>query len=221
MQNLDSQHGLFSAEIQTRSLHHVVYAAVVDAIHKGELDPGDRVSEVDIARKLGISRSPVREAFARLAHDGLVEQRPRRGTFVTEFSRDDIAEIREVRALIEGYASRIACHNLEKCHEQELQQLIAAMVNSADECDWIRTASLNARFHESVVELAGKKTLNRVWGALDPLAWLVAATVPRDHAHDPEDLQERHERLVAALRTGDPDVAEDAFRGHILSPRQG
>src|SRR5690242_1003750 len=98
--------------LQDRSLHHDVYGLIVDAIHRGELKPGDRITEGEVAGRLGISRSPVREAFARLIHDGLVVQNPRRGTYIAKLEPADIDEIREVRALIEGYAARLAASRL-------------------------------------------------------------------------------------------------------------
>lgn len=201
--------------LQDRSLHHSVYSLVVDAIHAGEVKPGDRLSEVDIAERLGISRSPVREAFARLAHDGLVERHPRRGTFVASFQEEDIAQISDVRALIEGYAARIACVRMTAEDEDSLQDAISLMVDAAQQRDWIRTVNVNAHFHELVVNLAGSVVLRRVWASLDPLAWLIATTVPPGHFHDPNDLLTRHQALVNALRSGDPDTAETAFRHHV------
>ncbi len=206
----------FSEQVRKRSLHNLVYEAIVEAIHNGALGPGDRVNEVEIAERLGVSRSPVREALARLAHDGLVEHRPRRGAFVAEFTERDIREIREVRAMIEAHAARLACRNIGAADERRLRGLIDRMEDAALERDWTRTASHNARFHETIVELADNNVLRRVWGVLDPLAWLVAASVPPDSHHDPVDVRERHERLLGALLSGDPDQAEEGVRSHIV-----
>ena len=205
-----------SEQIENRSLHHIVYTTIVDAIHNGDLEPGDRISEVAIAERLGISRSPVREALARLAHDGLVEQRPRRGTFVAEFTEKDIAEIREARAMIEARAAREACLKIGEAEERKLRGLIDKMEDSALELDWTKTAVLNARFHEAIVEIADNNVLRRIWGVLDPLAWLVAASVPPDSYHDPVDVRDRHEWLLDALLSGDPDQAEEGVRSHIV-----
>lgn len=206
--------------LHDRALHHVVYALVVDAIHDGELKPGDHLSEADIAERLGISRSPVREAFTHLAHDGLVERKPRRGTFVAKVQEGDIDQINEVRSLIEGYAARVACSRLTGDDECMLRTILAQMVSSARDRDWIRTVRLNARFHETVVNLSGNSVLSRIWASLDPLVWLIATTVPPGRFHDPDDLVTRHEALIKALRSGDPVIAEDAFRNHISRAAQ-
>lgn len=220
MRPVRSAHTQSSDGLEDRALHHVVYALVVDAIHGGWLKPGDRLSEADIAERLGISRSPVREAFARLAYDGLVERRPRRGTFVAKAQEGEIEQINEVRSLIEGYAARIACSRMTDEDECTLRTIIVQMVDSARERDWMQTVRLNARFHETVVNLPGNSVLSRIWSSLDPLVWLIATTVPPGRFHDPDDLTTRHEALVDALRSADPDTAEEAFRNHIVRAAQ-
>jgi len=188
---------------------------IVDAIHRGELRPGDRITESELAGRLGISRSPVREAFARLIHDGLVVQSPRRGTFVAKLEREDIEDIQEVRALVEGHAARRAAARITPSDVAELRGLVDVLVAAATGEDWIRVVRLNARFHETVVRLTGNKALLRIWSILDPLAWLIPTTVPVGHRHNARDLFDRHSALIDALASGDPERAEEAFRAHI------
>ncbi|HEY8292596.1 MAG TPA: GntR family transcriptional regulator [Thermomicrobiales bacterium] len=201
--------------MQDRSLHNDVYGLIVEAIHCGDLKPGDRITEGELAGRLGISRSPVREAFARLIHDGLVVQKPRRGTFVAKLERDDIEDIQEVRALVEGHAARRAAAKITLSDMAALRELVAIMVEAAMGTDWIQVVRLNARFHETVVRLTGNKALLRIWSVLDPLAWLIPTTVPVGHQHNPQDLFDRHTALIDALASGDPQRAEEAFRAHI------
>jgi DNA-binding GntR family transcriptional regulator len=201
--------------VEDRSLHNDVYGLIVEAIHCGDLKPGDRITEGELAGRLGISRSPVREAFARLIHDGLVVQRPRRGTFVAKLERNDIEDIQEVRALVEGHAARRAAAKITPSDGAALRELVTIMVDAAMGTDWIQVVRLNARFHETVVRLTGNTALLRIWSVLDPLAWLIPTTVPVGHQHNPQDLFDRHTALIAALESGDPQRAEDAFRAHI------
>jgi DNA-binding GntR family transcriptional regulator len=201
--------------VEDRSLHNDVYGLIVEAIHCGDLKPGDRITEGELAGRLGISRSPVREAFARLIHDGLVVQRPRRGTFVAKLERNDIEDIQEVRALVEGHAARRAAAKITPSDGAALRELVTIMVDAAMGTDWIQVVRLNARFHETVVRLTGNTALLRIWSVLDPLAWLIPTTVPVGHQHNPQDLFDRHTALIAALESGDPQCAEDAFRAHI------
>lgn len=209
-----------SEDVGDRSLHNVVYAAIVDRIHRGELEPGDRLNEADIADRLGISRGPVRDAISRLAHEGLVVRKPRSGSFVAKLSTKDLEEIHDARQLLEGYAARHACLRMTPEDAAELRGLIAAMAEAARNEHWTEGASLNARFHQTVVRSAKNTILLRFWTVLDPLAWLLAPAVTPYKVAEPEDLVTRHQALLDALLSGDPDAAEEAFRRHIAATGQ-
>ena len=199
-----------------RSLKHEVYAAIVALIHRGELRPGDRISEADIAARLGISRAPVREGFSQLTHEGLIVRKPRSASFVAQLSPKDLDDIVDTRILIEGHAARRACTRITATDVAELRDLIAAMAESADDDDlWTETALLNARFHQTVIRIADNEILVKIWQTLHPLLWLLApAVVPRKR-HNRASLVTRHQALLAALQDGDPDRAEAAFREHV------
>ncbi len=200
---------------EDRSLHHDVYAVIVEWVQDGTLRPGDRINEAAIARQLGISRGPVREAMTRLDNEGLVIRRPRRGAVVAEFTPKDLDDIVAVRQVVEGYAARCACQLLTPSDISDLESLIAAMHTSALAGQWTETATLNARFHQTVVRIADNRLLHKFWQSLHPLGWLLAPTVSPHKPHDPDDLRARHEALLAALQAGDPDQAEAAFRQHV------
>jgi DNA-binding GntR family transcriptional regulator len=200
-----------------RSLKLEVYAAIVAQIHRGELRPGERVSEADVATRLGISRAPVREAFAQLAYEGLIVHKPRSGNFVARLTQKDLDDIRDARILIECHAARRACRRITAADAEELRGLIAAMGQTvAVDHQWADAASLNARFHETVARIADNRILERLWRSLDPLAWLLAPAALPHQPHSPADLVAQHEHLLAALLAGDPDAAADAFKAHIL-----
>jgi DNA-binding GntR family transcriptional regulator len=203
-----------------RSLKHDVYAAIVARIHRGELRPGDRVSEADVAARLGISRAPVREALSLLAYEGLIVRKPRSGNFIAELTQQDIEDIREARVLLEGHAARRACLRITGEDAAELRALIAAMATAAvdpvDPDHWTTAASLNAQFHLTVARIAGNRVLERLWRVLDPLAWLLAPATRTNWEHSPNDLVARHELLLNALLEGDPDKAQAAFAAHIM-----
>ncbi len=203
-----------------RSLQHDVYAVIVDWIHQGTLRPGERISEAAIARHLGISRGPVREAISRLDHEGLVVRRPRRGAVISEFTVKDLEEIASVRELIEGHAARSACQLLTSRDVDMLDTLIASMKTAAEAGQWTATAVLNGRFHQFVVRTANNKILNKMWQTLHPLAWLLAPAASAKQSHDAESMVVRHQYLLDVLRAGDPDRAEEAFRQHVAHSTQ-
>jgi DNA-binding GntR family transcriptional regulator len=204
-----------------RSLKLEVYAAIVAQIHRGELRPGDRVGEADVASRLGISRAPVREAFSQLAHEGLIVRKPRSGNFIARLSQKDLEDIRDARILIECHAARRACTRITAADADELRGLIAAMGETAAVHEqWTDAASLNARFHETVARIADNRILERLWRSLDPLAWLLAPAALPNQTHSPSSLVAEHERLLAALLAGVPDYAAAAFEEHILGASQ-
>lgn len=212
-----------AGQLGDRSLKHDVYAAIVARIHRGELRPGDRVSEADVADRLGISRAPVREAMSQLAHEGLIVRKPRSGSFIAELSQTDLEDIREARLLLECHAARRACLRITSEDAAELRALITAMATTAADPDpdrWTATASLNAQFHQTVTRIAGNRVLERLWRGLDPLAWLLAPASEPNWDHSPLDLVARHEMLLKALLSGDPDRAEAAFAAHIKNAAQ-
>jgi len=88
-----------------RALHMDVEACVLDLLRSGEVQPGDRLSEAELARRLGISRTPVREAMARLLRDGVLQHSPRRGVFVPQHVPAQIEEVASLRAVLEGFAA--------------------------------------------------------------------------------------------------------------------
>jgi DNA-binding GntR family transcriptional regulator len=199
-----------------RSLKREVYAVIVALIHRGELRPGDRISEADIAARLGISRAPVREAFSQLTHEGLIVRKPRSASFVAQLSPKDLEDIVDTRILIEGHAARRACARITAADAAELRDLIAEMADSADDVDqWTNTALLNARFHQTVIRIADNEVLANIWQTLHPLLWLLAPAVVPQKRHNRASLVARHQALLAALQNGDPDQAEAAFRDHV------
>jgi DNA-binding GntR family transcriptional regulator len=186
-------------------------------IHRGDLRPGDRISEAAIAQRLGISRGPVREAFSRLAHEGLMVHKPRSGNFIARLTPEDLDDIRDARALLESHAAARACLRMSVEKLDTLREIARALEVAARVRYWTEAASLNAKFHQTVVTFSGSTMLLRLWQAMDPLAWLLASAVPARKPHAAEDTAARHQRLIDALAAGDPQCAADAFRDHIVA----
>jgi DNA-binding GntR family transcriptional regulator len=202
---------------ESRALHLDVEAYVLELIRRGEVRPGDRISEAGLARRLGISRTPVREAMARLLRDGILEHSPRRGVFVPQQSAADIEEITSLRAVLEAFAARRAAARISPAELQRLRDLVEAGAEAARHGDWLTMEEHNAAFHDRLVHAAGHRLLLRAWRLLSPTAWKqIAATrpVPPSPA-TVEDFRERHHRLIAALASGDAERAAQAATVHV------
>lgn len=185
---------------------------ILQWILEGELAPGSRIVETRVARELGVSQAPVREALRDLATLGVVEMRPYRGASVREPSKTDLVEAMEVRAELEALAGRQAATKISDEELETLRALIDEMHELADVGDAHGHALSNTAFHETVVRASRNKTLLRMWSMLEPYArTYVTAMVP---GTDLVWLGERHQAIVAALAEGDSAQAAETMRVH-------
>lgn len=198
--------------ISTRALRESVFQRLRQAILAGRLRPGDRLLESDIARQMQVSRAPVREALRLLENDGLVETAAHRGTFVTTVEPDECRELYELRAVIEGYAARLAVR--KGADARGLRPLIEAMRAAAAADDDVAFAEANFRFHEAVLGFTGNAHIGRMWQLLHTQILRFFHVRPRS---GPElaALAEEHVGLLDVLAGSDAAAAEAAFRRHI------
>lgn len=201
----------------SRALHSDVEAYVIDLIRTGALGPGDRVNEAEIARRLQISRSPVREAFTRLIKDGVLDHSPRRGVFVAQPSVESMEEIASLRAVIEGFAARQAASRIRPEEVERLQRAMEEGAAAGRRGDWLAMEEKNAEFHDLLVGSARHQLLTRVWKLLTPMTWKLApgARPGTIDIAKVEDFRERHRQLIEALTSGDPVQAEQTAAAHV------
>lgn len=214
----------------------------MDAVRRGHLPPGARVHEVGLARALDVSLSPVREALFRLADQGLLEHRPRRGFYVRTLDEAQTREIYTFRALLEGFAARLIAERRRAAgtasplegspspnREAEVFAALAAQIDegarAARRGDRRTVAAANARFHDLLVRAAGHSLLERSWALLAPAEWLLHPTwMWMDEPIGPEEAADwiaRHQRLLEVLRTGDPEAAEREAAAHVREAGEG
>ncbi|MDJ0923191.1 MAG: GntR family transcriptional regulator [Acidimicrobiia bacterium] len=185
---------------------------ILQWILEGELAPGSRIIETRVARELGVSQAPVREALRDLTTLGVVEMQPYRGASVRQPSKTDLVEAMEVRAELEALAARQAATRMTQACLDELQDLIDEMHRLAEAGDAHGHALNNTAFHGTVVRASGNKTLLRMWSMLEPYArTYVTAMLP---GTDLVWLGDRHSAIVEALTAGDPEQAAETMRVH-------
>lgn len=218
--------------VRDRALRHSVRDHVLEAIRDGKLTPGDRVHETSLARALDVSLSPVREALFRLADQGLLEHRPRRGFYVRTLTESGAREIYTFRALLEGFAARIVAerwrHGVPPEDQTDLahmEALIAEGEQAGSASDRERLGIANSRFHDTLVRLARHVLLSRSWAMLAPAEWLLIPTL--DQSLPPlspgavTDWVVRHRHVLGLLQSGDPDAAERDIVEHIRVSGEG
>jgi DNA-binding GntR family transcriptional regulator len=190
---------------------------ILQLILEGELQPGDRLVETRIARELGVSQSPMREAIRDLAGVGLLEIEPFRGARVRRFTRDEFLDDMEMRGELEAIAAGRAATRISEPQIARLKALVEEMIHLGASGDAHGQALKNTEFHRTVVEAAGSDALQRMWSTLEPFArTYVTAMVP---GIDLVWLGERHGVVVEALEAGDPELSASVMREHAREAR--
>jgi DNA-binding GntR family transcriptional regulator len=203
--------------LEPRALSRRIVDQLKRVIIAGELRPGDRVLETELAEQLGVSRGPVREAFRQLEQEGLLVSYPHRGTFVATVPEDAIEEVYALRAHLEAYAARRVVVERRDEAVAVLGELLDQMLVAASEKDLPAVADLDLQFHDSLLELSGYQGLHRIWRSMDGL--VRARTYATLALPGREELIEytagSHRPIVDAIRSGDPDTVDSAVKHHI------
>lgn len=183
-----------------------------ELIVRGALEPGARLSEAEIALRRGVSRQPVREAFIRLADEGLVEIRPQRGSFVSRIRIDLVNAARFVREAVEVEVVRRVVERGADAAMPELDRLLARQAAAAED-DPEGFAALDEAFHRRLAEAAG---VAGGWELLQPLKTHMDRVRHLNVRRFPIiNLVDQHRAVAAALRAGDAERAEAAMRAHL------
>lgn len=186
---------------------------IVELILSGELKPGARVVESSLARRLGVSQAPVREAIRDLILLGFLETEPYKGTSVRSFSSEELYEVFTVRAALESLAARLAAARLTEAGIEVLEGLLAEMIATARRRDKDEMIRLDNKFHETIIQLSGNKTLHQLWQTLRFGFWTMV-TIHLDR-FDMEFLAARHREVLDALISRNPEQAFEVMKHHI------
>ncbi len=186
---------------------------IVDAVLNGDLEPGDRIVESSLARQLGVSQAPVREAIRDLALLGFLETQPYKGTSVRSFTPEELWETYAVRAALESLAARLAATHLTNEDVRVLQDILDAMMLAAGRQDRDELVELDNHFHEKILQISRNKTLYQIWKTLQFGTWTIVTY--RKSSYDPAYLAARHEELLQALESRDPEQAMHVMQHHI------
>lgn len=186
---------------------------LIKAIMDGNMKPGQRIVESALARQLGVSQAPVREAIRDLVLMGFLETEPYKGTFVRSFTAEELYEVYTVRAALESLGARLAAPRATEEDLASLKDILEQMVEAGKAGDGIRMVRLDNMFHETIIKLSGNRLLHHLWQTLRFGYWTIVTT--RVSEYDLEELARRHEDLLRALQTRNPQKAMTAMRRHI------
>ena len=201
-----------------RSLSDQAYFRIRELIVTLELPPGSLVSERELQARVGVGRTPVREALRALARERLIEVYPRRGIFVADVHVRDLAGLSEVRATLESHAARLAAQRATDTDRAETEALLAELEHAGG--DGERTLiDLDQRVHRHVYRCAHnpflEATLNEYY-VLTLRIWFLAL----ERVARLEDAVLEHRGILEAIHDGDPERAEQAMRRHVTGFEQ-
>jgi DNA-binding GntR family transcriptional regulator len=206
-----SRHRLSTPASAGNSLPDVVYAHIRDAIRSQELKPGDRLREVDLAERLAVSRTPVREALKRLESEGLAQFAPPRGFVITELTHRRVMELYAMREVLAGVAARFAAEHASPMEIHTLQELVTQQ-GAAREATV--AARLNDRLREAITSASHNEYLTRATYSLNDALELLGTTTYSLPGRIQSGWKENKKVVDAIARRNGP-AAEEAARVHV------
>ncbi|WP_240655239.1 GntR family transcriptional regulator [Rhodovarius crocodyli] len=191
-------------------LGEMVRQALQREITSGALRAGDRLVEEELAKRYGVSRSPIREAIRALASEGLVEVNARRGAMVAGVSADEAREFVEVRALLEGYNARLAARYRRPDVLSRAEAILRE--GSTGQGSPERLLELNARFHDTLAEAGGNRTLREM---MDGLRKRTASIFTAEGEEASRATWREHASILEAVLAGDETRAAELAEAHV------
>ena len=190
---------------------NAAYQTLLSEIGDGQLLPGDRLRETELAERLGVSRTPVREAIRQLEADGLVTHVPRQGATIRRLDYAEVMELYEMRVVLEGTAARLAARAAADIELDELEAINADLAKAADASAAFR---LNRLFHDALLDAARNRFLRHSMESLQKALMILGPTTLAESDRFESALDE-HAGLLAALRERNGAGAEEQMRAHI------
>ena len=201
-------------------LRDVVFNTLRKAILKGELKPGERLMEIALAERLGVSRTPVREAMRKLELEGLVVMIPRRGAQVANITEKDLNDVLEVRMALENLSIENACARMT---EEQLDELWKAARNFEDtmaEGNLVRLAEADVAFHEIIYQASDNKRLIQVLNNLREQIYRYRVEYLKEE-ETRNLLVKEHEEITQAIRERNVGQARELSYQHLENQRKG
>lgn len=200
--------------VESTDLVGLVEAQLTRAIVEGRLAPGSRIVEADIARRMGVSRAPVREAARRLERQGVLVAKPRHGFAVRTISVQEIDDLFEVRLSLELTSIELACRKADDAGIARVQALVESMVREANTQPQHHRIATDLALHTLICELSGNAHLHRIFMNTQTEMQMIIALIDAVY-HDPTAMAATHRPIVDALVRRDPEAAKAAMRVHL------
>ncbi|MCR5304729.1 MAG: GntR family transcriptional regulator [Lachnospiraceae bacterium] len=193
-----------------------VFRKVRDDILSGRYREGEELKETAIGEEMGVSRTPVREAFRQLELEGLINLIPNKGAYVTGITTEDISDVYMIRSRLEGLAASLACTHISKEQLEELEETVYLAEFHTEKGHLDQLAGLDSRFHEIIYESCDSKLLERMLKELHQYVINIRQkTLSKTSRSDASNRE--HKAIMEAIKNGDSKEAEELSHKHVLN----
>ena len=198
-------------------LRDVVFNTLRQAILTGEMEPGERLMEIQLANKLGVSRTPIREAIRKLELEGLVIMIPRKGAEVAHITVKDMRDVLEVRSALEELAATLACKNVTPEHIEELKTANRVFEAAIVSKDVVAIVNADVAFHNIIYSMTDNQRLIQLVNSLSEQMYRYRLEYARTHSI----LISEHNDIIRQLADKDVEKAKVIVRQHITNQDRG
>ena len=197
-------------------LRDVVFNTLREAILKGDLKPGERLMELQLASKLGVSRTPIREAIRMLEQEGLAVTTPRKGAEVAKMTLKDMEDVLEIRDALDELAVRIACQKISDEQLKQLEDMKELFEKSTQTGNVKKIAEADVTFHDVIYEATGNPKLVTLLNNLREQVYRYRVEYIKDPKNYPTLIAE-HEAILESLKNRDVKNAVEAMHVHVAN----
>ncbi|MCT4566187.1 MAG: GntR family transcriptional regulator [Maledivibacter sp.] len=197
-----------------KPLREIVFEYLRNSILSGELEPGERLMELQLAQQLGVSRTPIREAIRKLELEGFVEMLPRKGAYVADVSIKDILDVLEVRMFLEGLATNLAA---ERMTDEEIEELKVILQKFEDEIETMEKQEmikLDNKFHDTIIKGSRNNKLMQIVQGLQEQFQRFRVIYFNEYSEH-QDLIKYHRAIVKAIADRDSKKAQEYAQTHV------
>ena len=200
-------------------LRDVVFQTLRTAILKGDLKPGERLMELQLASKLGVSRTPIREAIRKLEQEGLARTIPRKGAEVAGMTEKDMEDVLQIRCVLEELAARLSCQNITDEEMRELKIAMVAFEEKTREGNVVELAKADVTFHDIIYRAADNPKLLVLLNNLREQMYRYRTEYMKDDRIHPVLIRE-HKEMVKALESRDQELVAREVRQHLKNQEE-
>lgn len=217
---MEFKDGFLSIDLDSyKPLREIVFSTMRLAIIEGDFKPGQRLMEVQLAEQMGVSRTPVREAIRKLELEGLVVMVPRKGAYVAGLSSEDIKEVVEIRAVLEGFAAKKASQNSTTSDIERLEAILKSFEEAVKENNIVDLINYDTDFHDVIYKTAkNSKLIQMLNGLREQVQRYRVAYFTQ--IHDIQKLLQEHRSMLDAIIAKDGNLAREISEKHIATTEE-